>query len=60
MDRIGESPGLGHRREDLTELPVRFYRVHKFLIVYAPEEEPIGIVRILHSSRDISAILGGS
>jgi plasmid stabilization system protein ParE len=57
MNKVSKSPGVGHERNDLTELPVRFYKVHRFLIVYAPHEKPLGIVRVLHASRDISAIL---
>src|SRR5258708_6027586 len=58
MDKIGKSPAIGHLRDDLTRLPVRFYRVHSYLILYAPRERPIGIVRVLHSSRDIPSVLG--
>jgi plasmid stabilization system protein ParE len=58
MDEIGTSPGIGHRRSDLTKLPIKFYRVHSYLILYAPDEKPLGIVRVLHGSRDIASILG--
>lgn len=58
MDKLGRSPGIGHERPDLTKLPIKFYRVHRYLILYAPNEKPIGIVRILHGSRDIPSILG--
>ena len=57
MDRLGESPGMGHQRPDLTELPVHFYGVHSYLIVYDRTRKPISIVRVLHSSRDIPRIL---
>lgn len=58
MDRLTKSPDIGHSRKDLTDLPVRFLRVHPYLIIYAPLEKPLEIVRILHSSRDIPSILG--
>jgi plasmid stabilization system protein ParE len=57
MDKVARTPGLGHLREDLTTLPVKFYLVHKYLVVYTPEK-PVGIVRVIHSARDIRAILG--
>ena len=50
-------PGLGHLREDLTTLSVKFYQVQRYLIVYKPQK-PVGIVRIIHRSRDVGAILG--
>jgi plasmid stabilization system protein ParE len=58
FEKIGKSPGVGHLREDLTGLPVRFLRVHRYMVVYAVDERPIGIVRILHGARDIAVILG--
>ena len=30
-------PGQGHRRPDLTSRPLRFIRVHEYIIAYAPE-----------------------
>jgi toxin ParE1/3/4 len=57
MDEIAKVPALGHGRPDLTDLAVKFYRVHSYLIIYAPAELPIGVVRILHGSRDIPSIL---
>lgn len=57
MSRLAESPGIGHRREDLATEALRFYRVHSYLILYRPDSEPLGIVRVLHSARDIRAIL---
>ena len=57
MDKVAATPGLGHLRDDITTLPVKFYRVHRYLIVYKPSK-PVGIIRIIHSSRDVGAILG--
>ena len=52
-------PGLGHLRQDLTDQPVKFWQVFSYLIVYDPLTRPIGIARVLHSSRDVAAILAG-
>jgi plasmid stabilization system protein ParE len=60
MDQLGKSPGIGHYRTDITELPIKFYRVHRYLILYTPDLKPIGIVRILHGARDISFIMSSA
>ena len=33
---LGRNPGAGHTREDLTSLPVRFWSVYSYMIVYNP------------------------
>ena len=55
---IAEAPGKGHRRTDLTDLPVRFWPVGAYLIVYDPEKRPVEILRVLHGARDVEGILG--
>ncbi len=51
-------PAIGHFRRDLANEALRFWRVRKYLIIYRSEAEPIQIVRILHSARDVKAVLG--
>jgi toxin ParE1/3/4 len=55
--RLAAHPGLGHRREDLTDKPVRFFPVYSFLIIYDPATTPLEIVRVLRGAQDIAAIL---
>jgi antitoxin ParD1/3/4/toxin ParE1/3/4 len=55
--RLADSPGIGHSREDLTSHRVKFWPVFSYLVVYAPEERPLLIVRVLHAKRDVAAIL---
>ena len=55
--RLAEHPGMGHRREDLTDKPVRFFPVYSFLIIYDPATTPLEIVRVLRGAQDIPAIL---
>jgi toxin ParE1/3/4 len=55
--RLAEYPGMGHRREDLTDKPVRFFPVYTFLIVYNPVTTPLEIVRVLGGAQDIAAML---
>ena len=57
LRRFAERPGIGHRREDLTEHDLRFWPVGSYMIVYMPELKPIGIVAILHGARKVAAIL---
>jgi len=52
--KISESPGLGHRRQDLTDEDVLFYCVHRFLIIYDARKRPLKIARIVHASRNIA------
>jgi plasmid stabilization system protein ParE len=59
-ESMASLPFVGVVRTDLTARPVRFrlllpYRTH--WIIYNPASRPIKIVRILHTSVDISAVL---
>ena len=42
---------------DLTPLPVKFWPVFSYLIVYDPAARPLAIVRLLHGRQDVAAIL---
>ncbi len=53
---LAQHPGMGHRREDLTDKPVPFWPVNSYLIIYNPSSRPIEIVRVLHGALDISAL----
>jgi antitoxin ParD1/3/4/toxin ParE1/3/4 len=55
--RLGEMPGLGHTREDLTERPVRFWPVGRYLVIYRPDRTPIDIIAVLHGARDVPRVL---
>jgi len=44
-------PHQGHRRPDLTSRPLRFTLVRQYLIAYAPDEEPLWVVAVMHGSR---------
>jgi len=59
-DFLADSPMAGQIRGELTPLPVRFWVVQpypSYLIVYDPESEPLRVIRILHSARDVSTAL---
>ena len=55
---LASRPNAGHFRRDLTPLPVKFWPVFSYLIVYDPDARPLAIVRVLHGRQDIAAILG--
>jgi len=53
-------PQQGHIRSDLSSRPLRFQPVRSFLIAYAPEEEPLLVIAVLHGRRNpriIAALL---
>jgi len=49
---------MGHLRKDLSHERLRFWLVRKSLIIYRADKKPLEIVRLLHSGRDVQAILG--
>lgn len=57
LSLLATNPGAGHSRTDLTDLPVRFWPVFSYLVVYDPAMHPIGIARVLHGNRDLVALL---
>jgi antitoxin ParD1/3/4/toxin ParE1/3/4 len=54
---LASEPGAGHLREDLTDRPLKFWRVYSYLIVYDPATKPIQIIRVLHGKRDVEDVL---
>lgn len=57
IQRLATMPGIGHRRDDLSDESLRFYRMYSYLILYQPESSPLSIVRVLHAAQDVKAIL---
>jgi len=60
FELLAKSPGLGHKRFDITEHPVLFFRVRPFsyLIVYRTKSK-LEIVAVLHGKRNIAELLQG-
>jgi plasmid stabilization system protein ParE len=56
---LARSPGIGHSRQDLTSLPVLFYRAHpyQYMIIYRRTQSSIEIIALLHARRDMTEIL---
>jgi len=57
FERLAAMPGLGHRREDLTDRPLRFWTVGTYLVIYRAERTPIEIVAVTRDGRDIPRLL---
>jgi plasmid stabilization system protein ParE len=57
---LARSPGIGHRRQDLTSYPVFFYRAfpYQYMIIYR-KSAPLEIVGVLHAKRNVKKILEG-
>ena len=51
FEALGQTPGMGHRREGLTSYPVLFWPVGAYLIIYRAERLPIEIVAVTQGSR---------
>lgn len=54
---LGQSPGLGHKRQDLTAYPVLFWPLGSYVIIYRAESSMVEIVAVLRGSRDIPGFL---
>lgn len=57
FEALSQTPGMGHKREDLTKFPVLFWPVGSYLIIYRAERRPIEIVAVTQGARDIPAFL---
>jgi plasmid stabilization system protein ParE len=62
LEALVAFPLRGHKRLDLTSRPLRFILVREYLIAYAPDENPLWVIAVIHgrrSPRVIAAILRG-
>ncbi len=52
---LGDNPGIGHTRTDLTGLDVRFWTVKpRYHVIYATQFKPLLIARVLPADMDIA------
>ncbi len=54
---LAETPILGHRRTDLTSLPLHFFYVRPYMIIYQNDRSPLPIHAVLHAARDVQKLL---
>jgi antitoxin ParD1/3/4/toxin ParE1/3/4 len=57
MQQLARMPGMGHTRDDLTSLPLLFWPVGAYLILYRPQALPLEIVAVVRGARDIPQII---
>ena len=55
--RLAEFPQIGRFRPDLVDLPVRFWTVGNYMIIYRAEGSPIEIVRVVSGYRNVATLL---
>ncbi len=57
FELLGDNPGIGHYREDLSSRPIRFFPVYSYLVLYLANTMPVQIVRVLGGARDVESLL---
>ena len=57
FDKLDGIPTSGHRRADLTNKQVLFYKIFSYLVIYQPGTKPLQILGVLHGKRNVSRIL---
>ena len=57
FDLLGDQPGIGHRREDLTDRNLKFWTLYQYLVAYVPDSSPLEIVAVIHGARNVATLL---
>ncbi len=57
FEALAKTPGMGHRREDLTASAVLFWPVGAYLILYRARDAWVEIVAVTQGARDIPAFV---
>ncbi len=57
IESLACSPGIGHKRPDLTDFPILFWPVGAYLLLYRVRNRRLEIVAVTQGSRDIPAFL---
>jgi antitoxin ParD1/3/4/toxin ParE1/3/4 len=57
FDLIAGTPGVGHKRNDLTAYPVLFWPVGAYLIIYRLAEDGVEIIAVTQGARDVPTFL---
>ncbi len=56
IELLGSAPMMSHIRQEFTP-PVRIHHHASHLIIYVTTEDSVEIIRVLHESMDIEALL---
>jgi|SRR5258708_6047765 plasmid stabilization system protein ParE len=59
FDSLSRTPGIGHKREDLTAYPVLFFPVGAYVVIYRAIGQAVEIVAVTQGSRDVPSFLRG-
>ncbi len=57
FESLARAPGIGHKREDLTSLPVLFWPVGAYMVIYRTRRKRVEIVAVTQGARDIPSFL---
>lgn len=57
FDMLAHAPGMGHKREDLTALPVLFWPVGAYMVIYRIGQNRVEIAAVTQGARDIPLFL---
>jgi antitoxin ParD1/3/4/toxin ParE1/3/4 len=57
FDALARTPGMGHKRKDLTAYSVLFWPVGEYLVLYRTRGERVEIVAVTQGARDIPSFL---
>ncbi len=55
LQRLAQSPGIGHFHEELLDRRYRFWNFYSYVVCYVWQEKPIQIIAIVHGARDLAA-----
>ena len=57
LQRLGQSPGIGHYHDELLDRRYRFWNFYSYVVCYVWQAKPIQIVAVIHGARDLAAFL---
>lgn len=53
--KLGESPGIGHYREELLSKAFKFHSVWSYVIAYRHKPRPIQVIALVHGKRNLES-----
>ncbi len=57
FEMLAKNPRLGHMRKDLTDLPILFWPVGAYLVLYRTRKKRMEVVAVTQGARDIPSFL---
>ena len=57
FEALARTPGMGHKREDLTDYPILFWPVGAYMILYRLQGQRVEIVAVTQGARDIPTFI---